>query len=276
MHPKRGLWLAGNWKLNHTRADAARFFEKLMADWKPALSDATVLALEKPELLKQTLFVGPLLLEMMKEMGLRAGFDVGAQNAFGAPFGAFTGEISAPQLQEIGIRRVLLGHSERRQHFGETDASLRARLEGVLSQGMSALVCVGETRAEREQGQTEAVLLRQLRALIGDRKLASFFDGAQVALAYEPVWAIGTGLTATPAQAEEAHRVLRSELEALLGSEAAEKTAILYGGSVTPANSEELLSLPSIDGALVGGASLKAESWLQLLETAGKVAVRSG
>jgi triosephosphate isomerase len=141
---------------------------------------------------------------------------------------------------------------------------------------MSALVCVGETRAEREQGQTEAVLLRQLRALIGDRKLASFFDGAQVALAYEPVWAIGTGLTATPAQAEEAHRVLRSELEALLGSEAAEKTAILYGGSVTPANSEELLSLPSIDGALVGGASLKAESWLQLLETAGKVAVRSG
>ena len=255
--------------MNHTRADSARFFERLMADWQPALSDATVRALEDPRSLRQTFFLGPLLLESMREMGLRAAFDVGAQNAHGAVAGAFTGELAAAQLQEIGVKRVLLGHSERRQHFGETDASVRARLEGLLAQGMSALVCVGETRAEREAGRMKDVLLTQLRAVMADRKLASAWDGEHVALAYEPVWAIGTGLTASPAQAEEAHQILRTELAAVLGAEAAEKTPILYGGSVTPANVGELLAQPSIDGALVGGASLKAESWLALLEAAG-------
>jgi triosephosphate isomerase len=268
---KRGLWLAGNWKMNHTRADAARFFEGLMSQWKPLLSDSTVLSLGKEGGLRQTLFVGPLLLEPLREMGLRAAFDVGAQNAHGAVAGAFTGEVSAPQLLEVGVERVLLGHSERRQFFGETDLSLRSRLDGLLAQNLRCLVCVGETRQEREAGKTAEVLRRQLEALIADRKLGSFFDGERVAIAYEPVWAIGTGLTATPAQAEEAHRVIRDALRKDLGEAASERTQILYGGSVSPANVRELLAQPSIDGALVGGASLKPESWLQLLEGAGSV-----
>lgn len=192
---------------------------------------------------------------------------IGAQNAHWEKKGAFTGEISGPMLQEQGISWALVGHSERRQYFGETDKTVRLRAESLLNQGFHVILCVGETRQEREGHQTETVLTRQIQEALGhsDSSMTSFMNGKLI-IAYEPVWAIGTGLTATPPQAEEAHHFIRKLIRNLLGAEAAERTPILYGGSVTPENIESLLACPNVDGALVGGASLKPESYLALLQ----------
>lgn len=180
--------------------------------------------------------------------------------------GAFTGEVSGPMLQEIGISTVLVGHSERRQYFGETDESVRKRSESLLAQGFKVILCIGETRTEREQNQTQEILKRQLQGALPEagKGAASYLNG-QLVLAYEPVWAIGTGLTATPAQAEEAHQFIRELMIQRFGAEAAQKTPILYGGSVTPENVDSLLACPNVDGALVGGASLKPDGFLRLL-----------
>jgi triosephosphate isomerase len=187
---------------------------------------------------------------------------IGAQNAYGLASGAFTGEISAPMLEELGVRAALVGHSERRQHFGETDETAKKRAEGLLTQGLEVVYCIGETRAEHEAGRTRAVLEKQLSALLSGQA-TKYLDGRLI-LAYEPVWAIGTGLTATPQQAEDAHSFLRAEL-AKVSAAAAEKTPILYGGSVTPDNIDSLLTRPNVDGCLVGGASLKPAGYLKMV-----------
>jgi triosephosphate isomerase len=181
---------------------------------------------------------------------VEAGLTTYAQNVHWEPEGAYTGEISAPLLLELGVVGSLVGHSERRQYFGETDETVAQRARAALEAGLEVIACVGETEAERERGETESVLRRQVSAL-GDTH-------ANLVIAYEPVWAIGTGKTATPEIAQEAHAFIK-ELH---------PTAVLYGGSVKPENAAELLALPAVDGALVGGASLDVESFTAICQAA--------
>jgi len=199
-----------------------------------------------------------------------------SQNAHAEKSGAFTGEISAPQLQDLGVTETLIGHSERRQFFGETHAVLAKKLHSLLSQGMRVLFCLGETLQERQAGQTREVLRQQLRSALATtpealstlREQLSAHPEA-LSLAYEPVWAIGTGVVASPEQAAEAHAWVREELTELLGREWASRLPILYGGSVTPENLPGLLAASlDIDGGLIGGASLKPESFAKLLKAA--------
>ena len=177
------------------------------------------------------------------------GVPIYAQNVHWADEGAFTGEISAQMLLELGVEGAIVGHSERRQYFGETDDTVRARCEAALGAGLRVIACVGETGAEREAGETEAVLRRQVAAIPPDDALV---------IAYEPVWAIGTGKTATPEMAQEAHETIK----------ALHDTRVLYGGSVKPENAAELMAQPAIDGALVGGASLEPESFAAICRAA--------
>jgi triosephosphate isomerase len=190
---------------------------------------------------------------------------IGAQNMHFAEEGAFTGEISAGMLRGIGVTHVILGHSERRQHFCETDDSVNRKLKTALATGLVPIVCVGENLAEREAGETESILRRHTsRALDG----LSAEQAGPVVIAYEPVWAIGTGRTATPEIAAEAHAVIRHQVTSLLGQTAAERVRILYGGSVKPDNAGALLAQHDIDGALVGGASLDPGSFFRIVEAA--------
>ena len=190
---------------------------------------------------------------------------LGAQNLSPESKGAFTGEISASMLRDLFVRDVLVGHSERRRLFGETDEIIRRKLIAALSSELRPILCVGETLEERQTGQEKKVLEIQLQgALAGISKE----DLAEVIVAYEPVWAIGTGLTATPAQAQEAHQFIRKYLSQLAGSEIAEKTRILYGGSVTADTAAELMSQLDIDGALVGGASLDPRGFAKIVAAA--------
>jgi triosephosphate isomerase len=187
---------------------------------------------------------------------------LGAQNMYHADQGAFTGEISAPMLVDQGCQYVILGHSERRNVFGETDAEVNKKLLAALATPLAPIVCVGEQLAEREAGRTAEVIRMQF-----DGSLAglSAEQARRIVIAYEPVWAIGTGRVATPAQAEEVHRDLRKLLEARYNAEVAAAIRIQYGGSVKPDNAAELLAQPNIDGALVGGASLKAADFLAIV-----------
>jgi triosephosphate isomerase (TIM) len=178
-----------------------------------------------------------------------SGLTVYAQNVHWEREGAFTGEVSAAMLAEVGVRGAIVGHSERRQYFGETDESVRKRAAGALEAGLGVIACVGELESERERGETEDVLRRQVAVLEAHERLV---------VAYEPVWAIGTGKTATPEQAEEAHAFIRSLLD----------VPILYGGSLKPENAAELLSQPDVDGALVGGASLDVDSFTAICRAA--------
>ncbi len=188
---------------------------------------------------------------------------VGCQNVHHEKSGAFTGEISVPMLKEIGVDQVLVGHSERRQYFGETNTTVLKRTVSALEQGMEVLVCVGETLDERNQGKMKSILEAQLELLVQNEISKNAF-GKNLHIAYEPVWAIGTGVTATLAQAAEAHAFIRGILSSKISASCANATRIVYGGSVTPANFKELLTCEDIDGGLVGGASLKIESWTQL------------
>jgi triosephosphate isomerase len=189
----------------------------------------------------------------------------GGQDVHWESSGAYTGEISAQMLRDAGCRFVIVGHSERRQLFGETDAWVERKTRAALAAGLVPIVCVGETEAERDAGETDAILRRQLEAGLGSLRLTS---GESLVLAYEPVWAIGTGRTASVLQAGEAHAGIRGVLASILGTEVAAGIRILYGGSVKPANAESLLRVPDIDGALVGGASLDAENFLAILRAA--------
>ncbi len=284
-HKARSILVAGNWKMNHGPAAAAAFFEELSRLGFPSAQARESLT---RGILEASLLVPAVTLSAAREALARHEWQnlisIGAQNAHFEKSGAYTGELSGPLLQEIGIDRVLVGHSERRQLFGETDESAGLRMASLLEQGFSVIFCLGETRAERESGQTEAVLARQLEGAFraasqwrekspgASPERAGGCDSSftRLTLAYEPVWAIGTGLTASPEQAQEAHARIRDWLNSqparVLGAPRAETTRLLYGGSVTPENFSTLLACPDVDGGLVGGASLKPESFLKLIE----------
>ncbi len=189
--------------------------------------------------------------------------EVAAQNVHWETTGAFTGEVSAVMLLEAGCRWVIIGHSERRQHFGETDADVNRRAHAALAAGLRTIVCVGETLEERDAGRTFDVVRRQARAALLDLAVAAIRN---VCIAYEPVWAIGTGRAATPKQAEEVHADVRRVVAEAMGAGEAEQLRILYGGSVKPDNIDSLMAEPDIDGALVGGASLEVESFARIVE----------
>ncbi len=190
------------------------------------------------------------------------GIVLGAQDVSQHEAGAYTGEVSATMLQDFGVRYAIVGHSERRQFHGETDAVVALKAQRALAHGVTPIVCVGETLAERESGRTEEVVKRQLAAVIHTNGHCI----SEIVVAYEPVWAIGTGKTASPEQAQQVHSVLRAQLRA--ATEHAERVHILYGGSMNAANAAQLLSQPDIDGGLVGGASLKAADFLSIIAAA--------
>ncbi len=274
MAKPRGVLIAGNWKMNHTSAETSGFFATLRAQAEKSLPSQAKKAFESKQL--QAVVIPPMFsvekaAKLAQEM-IYPPVQVAAQNVHWEKKGAFTGEVSGPMLHELGLKWALVGHSERRQFFGETDETARKRTESLLEQGFKVILCVGETRAEREAGQTSSVLTRQIQGALPEKAkgAAKFLDGTLV-IAYEPVWAIGTGLTASPEQAEEAHQTLRKLLWDRFGMEASGRTPILYGGSVTPENVDSLLACANVDGALVGGASLKPDGFLALL-AAGAIA----
>jgi triosephosphate isomerase len=191
-----------------------------------------------------------------------ASIALGAQNMHFEDKGAFTGEISAPMLRGFGVTHVILGHSERRHIFGESDELIGRKVASALRHHMTPIVCVGETQDEHDAGRTENVVVRQMRAAIGALDEAA---SRRVIVAYEPVWAIGTGRSATPEQAEQVHRTIRATLRSMFGESAANEIRILYGGSVNADNVDSIVGKPDIDGALVGGASLKADSFVRLV-----------
>jgi triosephosphate isomerase len=246
--PSRTPYIAANWKMHKTVAEAARFVDALLPRIAATQNDVVIcpsfLALNE-------------VLERSRGSAVR----VAAQNMHEEASGAFTGEVSAAMLVEADIDAVVLGHSERRQYFCETDEALARKVPAALAAGLEPILCVGETEEARDGGQTEAVLERQLQA---DLAAANPADLARVVVAYEPIWAIGTGRTASPEQAQEAIAFIRDTLR-ILGAPA-DEVRILYGGSVKPGNAAELLNMPEIDGALVGGASLDPEDFAAIVE----------
>jgi triosephosphate isomerase len=243
--------LAGNWKMHGTRPEAAALAGAL-AKSVGAVADREVL-------------IAPPFTALDTARDAIAGTRIllGAQNVHGEDKGAFTGEVSAAMLREIGCTHVIVGHSERRQYYGETDAGVNARLRGALGAGLIPIVCVGETLAEREAGTTMTVIERQIRGGFAGIEPSG---GHRCVLAYEPVWAIGTGHTATPAHAQEVHLAIRGLLAQLVGRPVADSVRILYGGSVKPDNIDALMAQPDIDGALVGGASLDAGGFERIVK----------
>ena len=246
----RTPYIAANWKMNKTIAEASEFIDALLPRIAATQHDVVVCppftALQE-------------VVERRRGTAVR----VAAQNMHFDESGAFTGEISAPMLVELDVEAVVLGHSERRQFFGETDEALAKKVPAALAAELEPILCVGESEEARDGGQTEEVLERQLQADLAD---VSDEDIAKVVIAYEPIWAIGTGKVATAKQAQEACAFIRDVLRAR--GAAADDVRILYGGSVKPGNAAELLALPDVDGALVGGAALDAEDFAAIVEAA--------
>ncbi len=248
----RTPFIAGNWKMYKTVAEAEAFIQALLP--RVSTADGVDVAICPP-------FPA---LEAMVDSTRGSRVEIYAQNMHQAPEGAFTGEVSPPMLGEIGVHGVVLGHSERREHFGETDRALAQKVPAALEAGLKVILCVGETEEERERGDTERKLRHQVQedlARVPDERIG------EVVIAYEPIWAIGTGQVATPEQAQEAIAFIRA-LVADRSPEQGPRTRVLYGGSVKPENAAELLSLPDIDGALVGGASLDPESFAAIVAAA--------
>lgn len=252
----RRLFIAGNWKMNLNRGQSLALVQGLVESLRN-VSNVDV-AVCPP-----AVYLG----ELGKALhGSNIG--LGAQNAYSKPEGAYTGELSCAMLKDVGCRYVILGHSERRAIFGETDAMVNEKLHAVLAAGLTPIVCIGETLEQREAGQTQQVVRSQC---VGSLAGLSHEQMLKTVLAYEPVWAIGTGKTATPAQAEEVHQDIRNLLESQFSKETSQKVIIQYGGSVKADNAMELLSQPNIDGALVGGASLKQDSFEGIVRAASSV-----
>jgi triosephosphate isomerase len=254
-------FIVANWKMHMTNEQAQAFLARFL----PALNELSRGGTARRRTSDVTLCPPFTALRTVIEHTLDSVVRVGAQNVHEAPEGPFTGEISVPMLVELGVSAVILGHSERRQYFAETDGALQRKVPAVLEAGMTPILCVGETESERDAGETETKLRQQVQV-----DLARVEDGLLpfVVVAYEPIWAIGTGRTATPEQAEEAISFLRS-LVADRDRDAAEHMRILYGGSVNAANAAELLGQPNVDGALVGGASLDPDQFTAIVAAAG-------
>ena len=247
--PRQPL-IAANWKMYKTPAQAQDFFKNFL----PLVANHT----------RDAIVVCPSFTSISVVIAAVTGSPVaiGAQNMHFADEGAFTGETSPVMLKAIGTTYVILGHSERRQYFGETDEFINKKLKSALQHTLIPIVCVGEVLGEREAGKTEEVLLRQTRGVLAG---ISAREAVPIVIAYEPVWAIGTGKTATPQIASEAHAVIRTEVGKLLGPATADALRILYGGSVKPDNAAALMAEPEIDGALVGGASLDPQSFAKIV-----------
>ena len=248
MKSKRKL-IAGNWKMNGSLAANEALLKDIIAGLADPGCDVAV-AVPAPYL------------SQVQTVAFGSAMALAAQDVSQHEAGAYTGEVSAAMLKDFGVNYVLVGHSERRQYHGETDAVVAEKTQRALASGITPIVCVGETLQEREAGQTESVVKRQLAAVI-------HLNGhciSEVVVAYEPVWAIGTGRTASPEQAQAVHAVLRAQLSA--ASEHADRIRLLYGGSMNAANAAQLLAQPDIDGGLVGGASLKAPDFLQIIAAA--------
>ena len=239
----------GNWKMNGSLAANAALLDLLKQGLVHADCEIAVCA------------PAPYLAQLQSLLSGSA-IAIGAQDVSAQASGAFTGEVSGAMLREFGVRYVLVGHSERRQYHAESDELVARKAQAALASGITPVVCVGETLAQREAGETEAVVRRQLSAVVQRNGHCL----SEIVLAYEPVWAIGTGLTATPAQAQSVHAVLRAQL--LAATTAAARVPILYGGSMNAANAAELLAQADIDGGLVGGASLKAADFLAIVACA--------
>jgi triosephosphate isomerase (TIM) len=251
--PERQPFIAGNWKMHKTLAEATALARAIRDGAAPGRRAEVALAPPYTALAAVA--------AELTGSNLR----LAAQDVFWEKQGAFTGAISPAMLADVGCHYVIVGHSERRQIFGETDASVNKKLTALLAAGLIPILCIGETKAEREADQTLQVVRSQLERGLGTLKPAT---GNALIIAYEPVWAIGTGLTATPDQAQMVHHFIRSLLREFLGP-VAEAIRIQYGGSVTPENAAILLRQPDIDGALVGGASLKPELFLPIIQAAG-------
>jgi triosephosphate isomerase len=243
--------LAANWKMNNGPTAAAAFTKEFLAGYKSA-DDRTIVIF--PPAVSLTL--------VASACAGRSDVIAGIQNIHWAEKGAFTGEISAPMAKDAGAQVALVGHSERRHLFGETDAQCAKKCQAAAKAHLTFMLCVGETIQQREAGETESLVIRQLRE--GLSQTANLIS-TEFMLAYEPVWAIGTGLTASAGDASAIHTVLRSELRDMIGTRANE-IPILYGGSVNAANAEGLLSADEVDGLLVGGASVEAASWLKIAQ----------
>jgi len=242
--------MAGNWKMYKTPAETTAFFEK----FRPLAGQA-----DHCEVVICPPFTN-LAAAVAAAQGTR--IHIGAQNIGWAKEGAFTGEISGPMIVAAGATYAIVGHSERRQYFAETDETVLKRTQAALEFGLTPIVCVGERLEERESGHTEAVLARQFQQGIAGLSEQQF---ARIVIAYEPVWAIGTGKTATPEIAADTHRAIRAQVRAKFGKEAGEAIRILYGGSVKPDNTRTLMAQPEIDGVLVGGASLDPVSFASIV-----------
>ncbi|QDT07924.1 Triosephosphate isomerase [Rubripirellula lacrimiformis] len=249
----RRILIAGNWKMNTRRAGAVELAKGIVAGVgdEPSVD----VALCPPSVY----------LTVVADAVAGTPIGLGAQNLYAADDGAFTGEVNASMLTDVGCRYVILGHSERRAIMGETDQQISEKLHAALAGNLIPIVCVGETLEDRESGSTEKVVETQLRGSLDGLDDAR---AAGVVIAYEPVWAIGTGKTASPAQAEEVHAFIRKLLGELFGDDVAGQMRIQYGGSVKPGNAKELLGQPNIDGALVGGASLKVEDFMGIINPA--------
>jgi len=244
--------IAGNWKLNND-IDAS---VNLVAELKRELADVSTV-----DIVVCPVFTA---LSVVLDVLLETNIDVGAQNVYWEDSGAFTGEVSAPMLKYMGVKYVIIGHSERRQFFGETNETVNKRIKAALTHGLIPIVCVGENLEERESDKTFDVITNHIEG-----SLAGFSaeDVSKMVIAYEPVWAIGTGKTATPEQAQEVHKFIRELLAKNFGDETADAVRLQYGGSVKPENSAELMGQPDIDGALVGGASLKADAFAAIIKS---------
>jgi triosephosphate isomerase len=253
----RRLMAAGNWKMNTTHASAVALAKAVVEGTRGDASRVDVVV--APPF--------PYLLPVAAAIQGSA-VQLAAQNAYFEQPGAFTGEVGLDMLADVGCASVIIGHSERRHVLGETDAVINRKTRAALAKGLQVILCVGELKEERLGNQTNQVLDAQMTGGLADVSAA---DMARVVIAYEPVWAIGTGLTATPDQAEAAHLHLRKWLAARYTPTVAEATRILYGGSVKPANAKELIGQPNVDGALVGGASLQADQFLPIVAAAASV-----
>ncbi len=246
--------IAGNWKMNGSLAANQALLQELVAGLPAAPACAVAVCVPAPYLAQ---FRG-----LAQALPGLSAIDLGAQDVSAQASGAFTGETSAAMLKEFDCRYVIVGHSERRQYHGETDALVADKAKAALAAGITPIVCVGETLAEREAGRTEEVVKRQLAAVIHTNGHCI----SEIVVAYEPVWAIGTGKTATPEEAQGVHAVLRAQLKA--ATDQSGRVKILYGGSMNAANAASLLSQADIDGGLIGGASLKAKDFLTIIAAA--------
>lgn len=248
----RKPFVAGNWKMNLDKSAAVDLAKKLVDAGLDAGVDVAVCP-------------SYVYLDAVSEVVSGSNVQLGAQDVYFEASGAFTGEISCSMLSDLGVQCVILGHSERRHVLGETDETINKKVKAVLDAGLCAIVCVGETLEEREAGQTMEVIKTQFEGSLAGLTPEQM---ATVVIAYEPVWAIGTGKTASPEQAEEVHSDLRNLIKSSYNSDVADQVRIQYGGSVKPGNAGDLLSQPNIDGALVGGASLKADDFTAIIAAA--------